>query len=74
MDQPEADQGAVSAAFAEIPAAAAPTFDLPDNRVNNITIPNINVYAQEGQDAQEIAREVERIFLSDIRAQEGAFA
>lgn len=67
-------QDAVSAAFAEIPAAAAPTFDLPDNRVNNITIPNINVYAQEGQDAQEIAREVERIFLSDIRAQEGAFA
>jgi len=65
---------AVGAAFAEIPAAVSPTIDLPDNRVNNITIPNINVYAQEGQDAQEIAREVERIFLADIRAREGAFA
>ena len=65
---------AVQNAFAEIPAAVSPTIDLPDNRVNNITIPNINVYAQEGQDAQEIAREVERIFLADIRAMEGAFA
>lgn len=60
--------------FGEMPMAITPTVDLPDNRTNNITIPNINVYAQEGQDAREIAREVERIFLSDIRAREGAFA
>lgn len=65
---------ALETAVAEMPALITPSVDLPDNKINNITIPNINVYAQEGQDAQEIAREVERIFLSDIRAQEGAFA
>lgn len=35
---------------------------------------SFNVYAREGQDAQSIAREVERIFMSDIRTREGAFA
>ena len=64
----------MTAAVSELPALVSPTMDLPDNRTQNITIPNINVYAQEGQDATEIAREVERIFLSDIRAREGAFA
>lgn len=74
VDEARIAKDVVGAAFAEIPAAVAPTLDLPDNKINNVTIPNINVYAQEGQDAQEIAREVERIFLSDLRAQEGAFA
>lgn len=35
---------------------------------------SFNVYAQEGQDAETIARRVEEIFMSDIRAREEAFA
>lgn len=35
---------------------------------------SINVYGQEGQDARSIAREVERIFMSDLRTKEAAFA
>ena len=73
-DEVKNAEAVIGRAFSEIPAAVMPSVDLPDNRTQNITIPNINVYAQEGQDATEIAREVERIFLSDIRAREGAFA
>lgn len=35
---------------------------------------SINVYGAEGQDARQIAREVERIFMSDLRTKEAAFA
>lgn len=35
---------------------------------------NFTVNAAEGQDPRSIAREVERIFMQDLRAKEGAFA
>lgn len=35
---------------------------------------NFTVNAAPGQDARTIAREVERVFMSDLRAREGAFA
>lgn len=60
--------------FAMLPEMTMPDVSLPENRTQNITIPNINVYAQEGQDPTAIAREVERVLFNDLRSTEAAFA
>lgn len=65
-------QAAVTAAFAELPPLAAPELDMPETRNQSITIPNINIYAQEGQDAEAIADAVERRILRGLRT-EAAF-
>lgn len=44
------------------------------SKAYNFGAVSFNVYAHEGQDARSLAREVERIFMSDIRTKEGAFA
>lgn len=63
----------VSNAFAAMPAMA-PEVTLPEVNNQSVTIPNINIYTQEGQDPTSIAREVERVLLHDLRTTEAAFA
>ena len=65
-------QADVTAAFAELPPLAVPELDMPETRNQSITIPNINIYAQEGQDAEAIADAVERRILRGLRT-EAAF-
>lgn len=63
----------VSAAFAAMPGMATEV-TLPEVNNQSVTIPNINIYTQEGQDPTSIAREVERVLLHDLRTTEAAFA
>lgn len=63
----------VSNAFAAMPAMV-PEVTLPEVNNQSVTIPNINIYTQEGQDPTSIAREVERVLLHDLRTTEAAFA
>lgn len=63
----------VTAAFAAMPGMATEV-TLPEVNNQSVTIPNINIYTQEGQDPTSIAREVERVLLHDLRTTEAAFA
>ena len=64
--------------LAEMPVQASATLSAASaggqSRAFNFGAVSFNVYAHEGQDARTLAREVERIFMSDLRTKEGAFA
>lgn len=64
--------------LSEMPVQASATLSAASaggqSRAFNFGAVSFNVYAHEGQDARTLAREVERIFMSDLRTKEGAFA
>ena len=64
--------------LAAMPLAATATLEAAAaggvSRSYNFGAVNFSVYAAEGQDARSLARQVEEIFMADLRAREGAFA
>lgn len=64
--------------LSELPVSATATLSAASGsgtpRTFNFGSVNFTVNAAEGQDPRTLAREVERVFLADLRAKEGAFA
>lgn len=56
---------------ARVTGALRPAMSEPGNRTNSVTV---NVYGAEGQSAEALAREVERVLTRSIRTKEAAWA